>query len=103
MKTNSEGSNSSPFRSNKTRLSESDCQVKLVGKDQKPLVEIVNEIVLSCVKLKEDKNISEEKLNKANKIIEKAEEKRRKPTAQADSKKRALKESTDDGRRTPLP
>ena len=121
MKTNSEGTNSGQLGLNKPVLSESECPVKYVGKDQKTLLEKVNEIILSCVKLKEDKNISEEKLSKANKIIEKAEEKRRKLTnqadaekkalkestdadadADADAEKRALKESTDDGRRTPL-
>merc|ERR1711974_218470 len=42
--------------------------------NDRTLLEKVNEIIKSCVKLKEDKGISEEKLKKANKIIEKAEE-----------------------------
>merc|ERR1712037_233497 len=39
--------------------------------NDRTLLEKVNEIIKSCVKLKEDKGISEEKLKKANKIIEK--------------------------------
>merc|ERR1712107_631042 len=45
--------------------------------NDRSLFEKVNEIIKSCVKLKEDKGISEEKLKKANKIIEKAEEKKK--------------------------
>merc|ERR1712037_961105 len=45
--------------------------------NDRTLLEKVNEIIKSCVKLKEDKGISEEKLKKANKIIEKAEEKKK--------------------------
>merc|ERR1712032_391678 len=37
--------------------------------NDRSLLEKVNEIIKSCVKLKEDKGISEEKLKKANKII----------------------------------
>ena len=87
---------------NKAVLPEGLCHGRPTGKDQKTLLDKVNEIIISCVKLKEDKNISEEKLIKANSIIEKAEEKRKKLTEQAEAGKKSLNESTDDGRRTPL-
>ena len=62
--------------------------------DGKTLLEKVNEIIKSCVKLKEDKTISEDKLKKANKIIEKAQEKKRKLTLQAEDSKQEIIEKT---------
>ena len=96
--------------------------------NDRSLLEKVNEIIKSCVKLKEDKGISEEKLKKANKIIEKAEEKKKRLIGQKQvgeedeigeeakqdvsrwtlvdkEEEEAAKESkdpTEDGRRTPL-
>merc|ERR1712192_159119 len=96
--------------------------------NDRTLLEKVNEIIKSCVKLKEDKGISEEKPKKANKIIEKAEEKKKRLIGQSKGgeadeigkeakedfsrwtlidqvEEKAAKESkgqTDDGRRTPL-
>ena len=46
----------------------------------------VNEIIKSCVKLKENKQISGEKLQKANMIIEKAKEKEKKVLAALEKK-----------------
>ena len=60
MRTNSEGPNSGHLGSIKTVLSESVYPVKFVGKDKKDLNR-KSEIILLCVKLKEDKDISEEK------------------------------------------
>merc|ERR1719341_843552 len=97
--------------------------------NDRSLLEKVNEIIKSCVKLKEDKGISEEKLKKANKIIEKAEEKKKrlighkqgeggdeqlgeelKPDVsrwtlvdkEGEETSKESKDLTDDGRRTPL-
>jgi hypothetical protein len=60
----------------------SDQQTPSQNPSDQTLLEKVNEIIKSCVKLKEDKGISEEKLNKANKIIEKAQEKKKSLTEQ---------------------
>ena len=46
------------------------------AKQKKSLLEKVNEIIQSCVKLKDENKVTGSKLEKANKIIQKAEEKK---------------------------
>merc|ERR1711874_678514 len=52
-------------------------------KGNKTLLEKVNEIIKSCVKLKDDKEVPEAKRKKVKKIIEKAQEKKIKLTKEA--------------------
>ena len=49
-------------------------------RQKKSLLEKVNEIIKSCVKLKDENKVTGSKLEKANKIIQKAEEKKLKLT-----------------------
>ena len=67
--------------------SSSQCEKELKRqKSNESILSKVNEIIKSCVKLKEDKQISGEKLEKANLIIEKAKEKERKILQQLEKK-----------------
>ena len=67
--------------------SSSQCEKELKRqKSNESILSKVNEIIKSCVKLKEDKQISGDKLEKANLIIEKAKEKERKILQQLEKK-----------------
>ena len=55
------------------------------------ILDKVNEIIKSCVKLKQEKKVTGEKLNKANEIIEKAKQKERKILNQLGDKTRGEK------------
>ena len=60
-------------RSSSVSSTESPKNVKQIS-----ILDKVNEIIKSCVKLKQEKQMTGEKLNKANEIIEKAKQKERK-------------------------
>ena len=59
-------------------------------RQKKSLLEKVNEIIKSCVKLKDENKVTGSKLEKANKIIQKAEEKKLKLTNQEELESKTL-------------
>eukprot|EP00090_Calanus_glacialis_P038278 TRINITY_DN6686_c0_g1_i1.p1 TRINITY_DN6686_c0_g1~~TRINITY_DN6686_c0_g1_i1.p1 ORF type:complete len:448 (+),score=136.48 TRINITY_DN6686_c0_g1_i1:29-1345(+) len=68
-------------------------------RQKKSLLEKVNEIIKSCVKLKDENKVTGSKLEKANKIIQKAEEKKLKLTNKEELESKTLNrnEEKDEG------